>query len=135
MLEKKEVNDDVLQDKSAIMLRIARSETQLGNFETALTYIKKAKKITVTLHGQQSQEYAKCLTALAIVREKMDEDEIAISLMTEARDIILDLSDDEDSVEVNKAQSNLEGLSRHVGVKRSARESNIEMEDLYKMEL
>merc|ERR1712150_15250 len=114
-----------------IFMRIIRTEMMTGKMENAFEYLDRAQELAVNEYGKQSMEYVETLNALATLQEMIGLPDEGVQTFKDALNITEQLFD-EDSVEVRKAKSNVEGILRHIGVKNAARDAKIPIEDLTK---
>merc|ERR1719220_518247 len=95
-----------------------------------MTYADRAENLAgSSIFGKNSMEYSRSLTALAILRQKFGQYKLAMKYMKQALAIAKSLHD-EDSMEVKKAENNLQGLQRYLGVLEAAKKNNISMDEL-----
>jgi|ERR1712130_680345 len=136
ILEKKHDDEQESEPDSAmflgVLLRAGRVEMTLRHLDSAMTYADRAEALAgSSIFGKNTMEYSRSLTALSILRQKFGQYKMATKLMKQALAIAKSLHA-EDSIEVRKAENNLQGLQRYLGVLEAAKKNNISLDELNK---
>jgi len=129
LLEQTQEEDESSGKMLKIFMRLIRTEMLTGKMESAFDYLERARELAISEYGKESMEFVETLNALGTLQEMVGAADEGIQTFKEALSITEELFD-EDSVEVKKARSNLEGIERHIGVKNAAKEAKIPLEKL-----